>query len=187
MENDPKFKTAVALVLKHEGHLSNDPRDPGGITNYGISLRYLESLKQIDPDTGYLFGDMDHDGDLDADDVRLMTPGEATKIYHIQWWDRYRYGQISDDRTAIKMLDLSVNMGPGRAHRLIQETVNSLRTPQRRLIVDGRIGPATIAAINAQPTPAVLLCQFQQMAIGFYKGLDRPEYVAGWINRVLDF
>ena len=35
-----RFHFAVNAILKHEGGLSNDPRDPGGAINYGISLRY---------------------------------------------------------------------------------------------------------------------------------------------------
>ena len=42
------FDSCVQYVLRHEGGLSQDKADPGGITNFGISLRFL---REVDADT----------------------------------------------------------------------------------------------------------------------------------------
>ena len=36
------FADVVAMTLAHEGGLVDDGDDPGGITNRGISLRFLQ-------------------------------------------------------------------------------------------------------------------------------------------------
>jgi hypothetical protein len=57
------FERAMSFTGKWEGGFVNDPKDPGGATKYGISLRFLRDLA---PE----LGDVDGDGDVDADDVR---------------------------------------------------------------------------------------------------------------------
>jgi len=181
---DDRFERAVELVLKHEGGYANNPRDPGGATNYGISLRYLLSLGVIDPSDGYLYGDMDCDGDIDADDIRNLTREEAIAIYKSQWWDRYAYGMLGSDALAAKLLDISVNTGPGRAHRILQEATN--QTGPARLAVDGCLGLKTLTAVNNHPNPDLLVDRFRLLAIKFYLDLDKPEFLRGWIRRALD-
>lgn len=181
---DEKFLKAIETVLRHEGGYSNHPADPGGATNFGISLRFLQKLREIDPDDGYLFGDMDHDGDVDADDIRHLDRDEAVRIYESQWWDRYCYGMIIHAGLATKIFDFSVNMGPGRAHRLVQQAVN--RLGPETLVVDGMLGIKSFNAINRYPHQEFLLASLRLEAIGFYNSLRKPEFIAGWINRALD-
>jgi len=38
--NEERFQYCVGIILQHEGRLSEDKRDPGQITNWGISLRF---------------------------------------------------------------------------------------------------------------------------------------------------
>src|SRR3972149_6708748 len=74
-----RFSAAVEQVLEHEGLLSNDPRDPGGITNFGISLRWLKSI-------GTILGDIDKDGDVDAHDVAAPSRTQAKELYWLKFW-----------------------------------------------------------------------------------------------------
>jgi len=53
-----RFEDALPTVLRHEGLYSEDPADPGGATNYGISLRFLRQLGDTDGD-GFAEGDLD--------------------------------------------------------------------------------------------------------------------------------
>jgi lysozyme family protein len=110
------FRKAIVVLLDHEGKFSNHPNDPGGPTKYGISLRYLKTLGE--------FGDFDGDGDVDVDDIKLLTIERSSFIYQREWWNRFRYNLINDDEIATKVLDWSVNMGPLTAHKLLQRALN---------------------------------------------------------------
>lgn len=54
------FDTAIITVLRHEGLFVNDSDDAGGATHYGVSLRWLKSIGDLDND-GFVDGDLDHD------------------------------------------------------------------------------------------------------------------------------
>ena len=106
------------------------------MTNYGISLRYFAGIGSIDPEAGYLYGDMDQDGDIDENDIKLMTPDEALEYYRTQWWERYGYGRITDLPLAAKVMDFSVNAGPKRAAILLQSATNyTLTNGANQLVV----------------------------------------------------
>jgi lysozyme family protein len=173
-------------VLHLEGGYGNDPRDKGLATKYGVSLRYLRALGKLDPADGTLLGDMDHDGDIDIVDIRLMTVEEATKIYQLEWWDKYRYDRIRSDSIAFRLLDQAVLSGPTPAHRVLQRAANTILSND--LTVDGVLGPMSIAAINSiceTDNGAYLLeTQHKLEAIAFYRSLNNPVYIRGWINRV---
>lgn len=178
MADDPKFEYAVAVVLEHEGGFVDDPNDPGGATNWGISLRYLRRL-------GVDVGDVDQDGDVDVEDIAKMPRGKAIEIYRRQFWDQYGYGKIDDLQLATKVFDLSVNMGPQTAHKLLQRALHA--AGQRYVVVDGIIGPQTLDAVNTAD-PRLVLGALRAEAAGYYRGLvaSRPElgrFLAGWENR----
>jgi len=182
---DDLFERALVFVLKHEGGLSNDPADPGGITNFGISLRFLraEGLLDLDHD-GLADGDVDGDGDVDADDIRTMPRERAAQLYRSRWWDRHGYARIIDPAIAIKTFDLAVNMGPGPAHRCLQRAVRACWFP---VSDDGVLGPKSISAVNAADARS-LIAALKSEAAGFYRGLvlARPPlgtFEKGWLNR----
>lgn len=180
LATDPLFARALAFVLSHEGGLSEDPDDPGGVTRWGISLGFLR--RAGDP-----AGDIDRDGDVDADDVRAVTHDFAADIYRRQWWDRYGYARINDPGIAVKIFDLAVNMGPAPAHRCLQRAV---RACWFAVADDGVFGPKTLAAVNAAD-PRLLMAALKSEAAGHYRALiaARPslaKYERGWANRAYD-
>lgn len=159
---DKRFLKAVEKVLKHEGGYANDPHDPGGETNFGISKRSYPHLI-----------------------IKTLTREQAVKIYWSDWWQRYGYDMIADLALAAKVFDLSVNMGSQRAHKLLQEAVN--RTSPAGLAVDGLLGPLSMEAVNNHPNPKLLLAEFRLSAISFYAGLkNAPRFLLGWVRRALD-
>lgn len=182
-QTDPAFLNAVEPVFLHEGTFSNDPADAGGATMYGISLRFLQKLGDLDGD-GWLDGDLDHDGDVDVDDIRAITRERASALYFSQFWSRYNYHRFSRSVGA-KVFDLSVNMGPGNAHKILQRAVRA--TGGRILMDDGRIGPKTIAAVNVTQ-PEYLVVAMRSEAAGFYRLLVESnatlgKFLNGWLNR----
>ena len=170
------FSKAIVTVLKHEGGFSNHEADPGGATNYGISLRWLKSQG--------MYGDFDDDGDVDIDDIKALDVETATRIYREKWWSRYHYDRIKDCDIATKIFDMSINMGGNRAHRILQHAINSLGG---NLIIDGIIGPITIKAANVE-TPYILLAEIREEQKRFYLRLiaKRPAmevFRKGWLRR----
>ena len=105
MQADNRFGLAVRPLLVLEGGFVDHPDDPGGATNFGISLRFLQTLDDIE------LGDIDGDGDVDYQDISQMKSIDAQLLYFEHWWDKYGYGQIVDQGVANKLLDMSVNMG----------------------------------------------------------------------------
>jgi lysozyme family protein len=95
------FDEAIGFVLSNEGGLSNDPADPGGLTNFGISQKSYPNL-----------------------DIRNLTREDAVQIYQDDYWNKFQYGDITSQRVATKLFDSAVNMGPVRAVRLLQLAVN---------------------------------------------------------------
>ncbi len=167
-------------VLRHEGGFVNDPRDAGGATNYGISLRWLKTIGDLDGD-GFLDGDLDRDGDVDWQDITKMTVEQAKGYYRKHWWDAFRYDRIDSQRLATKVFDLAVNMGPRRAHRVVQQACNTL-IKLTRLPETGYLGPLTCGALNALNEGEVYRAICDQAA-AYYRSLNRPEYVSGWLKR----
>jgi lysozyme family protein len=176
------FQHAVVIVLRHEGGFVDDPADPGGATNFGISLRLARQLGDLDGD-GELDLDLDGDGDVDADDIRKLSREQAIGIYRSQWWEKYRYWLLPQ-AAAVKTFDLSVNMGSRQAHLCLQR---ALRAAGLILAEDGVLGPKTVTAVETVG-PLILLPAFRAEAAGFYRALvaRRPaseKHLAGWLNR----
>ena len=138
---DAPFMQAVETVLAHEGGFADDPADPGGATNWGVSLRFLLAQGALDGPAEY---DFDGDGDVDAEDVRAMTRADAIEIYRRHFWDKYDYGRLPSGIGA-KVFDLAITMGGAQAHRLLQR---ACRACGEHVDADGILGPVTRAAIE---------------------------------------
>lgn len=133
------FARAMDFVLRFEGGFVDHPADPGGATNHGISLRFAKSKGRL--------VDLDRDGDVDADDIRLVTKEFASAIYRDCFWDTVQ-GHGLPPAVAVVAFDAAINCGPGRAIRWMQGAVGASQ--------DGVLGPRTRLAINrAIPGPVV--------------------------------
>ena len=177
------FDRAIETVLRHEGGFVNDPVDPGGATNWGISLRYLKARGDLIGD-GWDDGDLNKDGKVDIIDIKMMTREQAIWLYRTGFWDRHGYENITDYYVAEKAFDMGVNMGTVQAGRLVQRAANHFG---KRLTVDGILGPMSIAAINSIE-PRFLLREIRFNHINFYLTLieRRPElgrFRNGWLRR----
>lgn len=170
--NSDKFARAHAFVAKFEGGFVNHPSDPGGATNYGVSLRFLKAQ-------GLAVGDIDGDGDIDIDDIRTLTPETAADILKRNFWDSLKLDILADD-LALVLYDTAVNMGPGTAKRLAQKALC--------VEVDGKWGPKTWAAFmrcNSRQTALTVI----RLRLGSYTALvtnnrKLESFYTGWMRRV---
>ena len=183
---EDRFKNAVQAVLDNEGGFVNDPADPGGATNHGISLRFLRSIGHLDADgDGRPDGDVNFDGDIDHNDILILTTDQAIGLYRAHFWDRYDYASLPP-MVGEKVFDLAVNAGPVQAHKLLQR---ALRACGQNVVDDGIIGPKTKQSIKRLDVlDFEILVALRSEAAGFYRGLviRRPEfskYLRGWLSR----
>jgi lysozyme family protein len=174
--SDADFEARIMpVLLRHEGGLVDHPDDPGGITKYGISLRWLRAEGV----------DVDGDGDIDAADVRGLTHQQAVALYRTHFWQGYGYARLCNVALAGKIFDLAVNMGPSPACRVLQR---ALRACGRPVAEDGALGPCTIEAALGLTLGGGLLPAIRAEAAGHYRALiaKNPKLAAfetGWLNR----
>lgn len=166
------FNIAIQVVLANEGGYVNNPADPGGETNFGISLRF-EQQHGID---------LTHDGITNGDDIKALTRDAASEIYRRYFW---LYGDLNNQDIATKLLDMSVNMGIKRAVTLCQISLNDIG---EHCGVDGKWGHGTESTVNGSDANA-LLPEIRASQSHYYTNLvaQRPElyqFLKGWLRRV---
>lgn len=157
-----------------EGGFVDDPVDPGGATKYGVSLRFLRGL-------GPVQGDVDGDGDVDADDVKALTKQQAETLFLQHFWQP-GYDSLAAE-VAIRVFDHGVNAGKKAAVRLLQQ---ACRAHGARLDEDGVLGPRTIVVASSHGI--YLLPTYRAERAGFYRELiaHNPKfekYRNGWLTR----
>jgi len=179
-----KFNHALRALLALEGGLVDNPDDPGGITNYGVSLRTLSRLGHVDNDhDGVADYDFNGDGAIDADDIRDMSETQVRQFYYHEFWHKYSYGGLPTN-VAIKTFDFAVNMGPRQAHKILQR---ALRTNGNYLKDDGILGNITRTLIGTC-APERLVPAMRSEAAGFYRLLasqnpQAEQFLKGWLKR----
>ena len=154
------FPASLALVLKAEGGFVNHPRDPGGMTNLGVTRNvWREWVKR----------------DVDEAEMRSLMPELVAPLYKANYWDACRCDDLPRG-VDYAVFDSAVNMGPGRAAKLLQAALG--------VTADGRIGRATIAAATAAD-PSDLIESFSYGKEEFYQSLPTfGTFGKGWFNRV---
>lgn len=128
---DSVREIATAIVAR-EGGFVNDKDDPGGPTNFGVTLGEMRALGM----------DLDGDGDVDIDDVRKLTREQAIDVFMRDYYQKPRIDMLPVPLQAT-VFDMSVNAGASRAVKILQERLNAWGA---KLAVDGKIGPATASA-----------------------------------------
>lgn len=157
------FELAFAFVLGNEGGLEENPKDPGGITKYGLSLRFM---RELDPN-------------FTADDIRNLSIAQAQKVYEENFWLPI-YAEIVAQKICNYIFDMGVNQSPAEACKLTQRAL-------RTTAVDGVFGDKTLAAVNAFD-PELLINRMIAQRTSFYYELvaEKPAlapFLSGWIRR----
>ena len=127
----PTVDEIAAEIVAREGGFVNDPDDPGGATNHGVTLA---TLKRVGLDkTG--------DGRIDVADVRALTAADARRIYVEHYFRRPRIAELPAMLQA-SVFDMQVNAGTN-AVKILQRMLTRMGFPAAD---DGLIGPKTIRA-----------------------------------------
>ena len=155
------YQSALNHVLQSEGLWSDNPADPGGATMKGVTLSVYQAWKG--------------NSHISKEDLRNISDQEVADIYKQNYWDKVK-GDDLPSGVDYAVFDASVNMGVGRASKLIQTAVG--------VPADGVIGNQTVQAIkNANPKD--LIDKFSAEKDAFYKSLPTfGTFGKGWLNRV---
>ena len=122
-------------LIDREGGYVNHPADRGGATCWGIT----EAVARAH---GYRGA------------IRALPRDEAAAIYRRLYWLRPKFDEVAGRSPALaaEMFDTGANMGPAVAATFLQRALTALNRNGRDypdLVPDGRIGPATLAALDA--------------------------------------
>jgi len=153
---------SFAMVIKSEGGFVNNPKDPGGMTNLGVTRTNWQS---------YL------NRDVTEAEMRALTPDAVKPFYKSMYWDKIKGDQLPSG-VDYAAYDLAVNSGTGKAAKYLQEIAG--------VTADGSIGPKSLEAINAlDPVQTVKALCDKRMS--FLKGLSTFDtFGKGWSIRVAD-
>jgi len=161
------FERALVHVLEMEGGYDDDPYDPGGPTNLGITLAVYAHAKGVELTA-------DNIGALKSE-LKQIPVETARRIYRDRYWLASACPRLPPP-LAVFHFDTAVNHGVDGAARMLQQAV--------KVDSDGEIGPATLAAIAARPI---------QQTLGAYAEIRRQRYRSlahfwrfgkGWLRRV---
>ncbi len=173
-------------IVAREGGFVNDPDDPGGATNHGVTLGTLRRLGI----------DLTGDGRTDLADVRALTAARAAEIFVDYYFTRPRIGDLPE-AVQPSVFDMYVNAG-ANAVKILQRLLNEMGED---LGEDGAIGPVTAAAAHraAEADPALFADAYGIARRNYYYALGdgRPQSrkfaqardgsKGGWIKRAEEF
>ena len=161
------FKHCLEIILHHEGGYVNHPKDPGGMTNLGVTKRVYESWVGKE---------------VDESDMRALTPEDVAPIYEKNYWHKIK-GNDLPGGLDLCVFDFGVNAGPGRAAKYLQKMIGT--------VADGGIGPNTLQALGLYEEEvggvAEVVKEYQKRRQGYYEGLSTfATFGKGWTRRVVE-
>lgn len=149
------FDQAFTRLLGHEGGYSNHPSDPGGETNWGITVAVARA-------NGYF------------DDMATMPQAEARRIYRAMYWDAIKADQLPE-AVRFDAFDAAVNNGVRQATVWLQRSAG--------VKDDGQLGPVTLQACAV--VGAALKPRFNGHRLDMMASLPTwPTFGRGWARRI---
>lgn len=157
------YDEALRRLLAHEGGYVNHPSDPGGPTNFGITLADYRRYRKPD---------------ATAADVRAMKVGDANAIYRAKYWNAQRCDQLPPG-VDYSIFDYGVNSGTGRSGKVLRRV---LGLADNTSLVNDEVLRAV-----AKRDPKALVGAINDERLAFLKHLKTwPVFGAGWSRRVAE-
>lgn len=176
----------LGAVFMVEGGYSNNPKDPGGETNHGVTVAVAKSHKEV------LASEYGWDGSMKG-----LTKEMAAEIYIDDYMIKPKFIEFASISPAIthKLVDAGVNAGVSRSSRWLQASLNDLSRNGKdypKIQVDGKVGAGTISAYRAlqKKRGKVATCKaviklLDGKQLNHYTSLNMPDFTYGWItNRI---
>ncbi|MGL4753605.1 MAG: glycoside hydrolase family 108 protein [Aeromonadaceae bacterium] len=160
------FDTVFDRTIGSEGGFQADRRDRGNWTGGEVGKGELKGTK-------YGLSAMTYP-DLD---IKAITLKQAKDIYRRDWWDKLGMERWPKSMQ-FQMFDAAFNHGSGRANQFLQYAVGVKQ--------DGKIGPATMAAINAMDANDIVMRFLAKRLRYFTEAKTWDAYSRGWTRRVAD-
>jgi lysozyme family protein len=156
------YDACLKRLLVHEGGYSNHPNDPGGPTNFGITLADFRAYIKTN---------------ATAADVKAMTLAQAAPIYRTHYWDALRCDDLPSG-VDYALFDYGVNSGIARAAKVIRRIVGA----QDSTVID-----AALIALIAKADAGALVAAICDERLAFLKSLKTwPGFGTGWARRVAE-
>ena len=182
----PNVRQIAAEIVAREGGFVNDPADPGGATNHGVTIGTLRALAQ----------GVNRDRQVNVADVRALSSEQAVEIFLSQYFDRPGLSRLPGALQPV-VFDMYVNAG-AMAVKLLQRM---LKTLGYALKDDGLIGPDTLNAAKTEAAKGAqaLIDRYGVARRTFYYSLadarpasrkfacTRAGGKGGWITRAESF
>ena len=154
------FDHSLDLVLKSEGGFVNNPKDPGGMTNLGVTASTWANFKGRN---------------TNEKEMRSLTRDDVAPLYEKKYWDACKCDDLPSCVDYL-VFDFAVNSGPGRSVKTLQR---ALGLPE-----DGAVGPVTIQTIDVMDKTE-LIARFSDAKKQFYESLPTfATFGNGWLKRV---
>ena len=168
------FKKSLKHILELEGIYSDNKKDRGGKTKFGITEKTAQAY-------GW------------QESIELLPLYMAEKIYYSRYWQKARLSEVAEYSPAIahEIFEAGVNCGIKRSSRWLQKALNSLRTMDD-LEEDGIIGKKTLKALSYRRhyldhvTILKMLNAYQAMHYILLCKNDssQKEFIRGWFKRI---
>jgi lysozyme family protein len=157
------YDEALRRLLVHEGGYTNHPSDPGGPTNFGITI--ADYRKYVKPNAT-------------AADVRAMKLDEAKAIYRTKYWNAQRCDEMPTG-VDYTVFDYGVNSGIGRSGKVLRRVVG---LPDNTSVVTDEV----LAAVRKHDAKAIIMA-INDERLRFLKSLKTwSVFGAGWSRRVAE-
>lgn len=163
------FEECLPHILRQEGGWTDDPYDPGGPTNKGITIAVYAAWIRTALTTesrGRLIGEL-----------RVIPDETVANIYRFQYWDPVYGGELPAG-VQLAVFDFAVNSGVARATRSLQKCLGCK--------ADGHMGVATLSAVD-QADPIDLVRKLCDERRRFLRQIPHFwRFGKGWLRRVDD-
>jgi lysozyme family protein len=166
----PQFVAAFKYLLGDEGvKYTNDPKDSGGPTKYGITKKTFEAFVKAE---------------VDDSRIENMTEDDAMAIYWADYWEPLKLSQVENDGIATALFDCALLYSPKATVLMAQRTLAGCG---RAVSADGLVGEKTLHYLN-DISPFLFMTVFrglvvQKISTIIERNPGNEKFRAGWMAR----